>query len=481
MLEILSPSHIWGYFEEITQTPRPSKKEGKILNYLKEFALKNSLEYKSDTIGNIVIYAPATAGYEAKEPIILQSHVDMVCEKNEGVNIDFENDALDIFIEDGWVKARGTTLGADCGIGMAVAMAVLTDKTIAHPPIEALFTVDEETGLTGAKELDFSMLSGKKLINLDSEDEGELFVGCAGGRDTIGYFDLKFEDAPVECAIIDINISGLKGGHSGDDINKGRASSVVLLSRILFTGFNLFNINLIDVNAGGLRNAIARNAVARITINKESLSDFQQFFSSIVEDIKKEYHRTEPDMSIEYKVAENGDVEKVVERETFLGVITAVFTLPCGVMAMSQDIEGFVETSTNVASIKIEGQKIVVTTSQRSSLESKRDYTAAIVSEILEGCGAEVEHSDGYPGWSPNANSELLKIFENSYQSLFGKPIKVKAVHAGLECGLFSEKCEGLDMVSVGPTMRDVHSPFERVEIATVEKFWNLLVDVLKF
>lgn len=479
MLNKLSPSHLWGYFEQITQVPRRSKHEEKILEYLKNFARENGQSFVQDSVGNIVIYAPATAGYENSEPVILQSHVDMVCEKNSDVEFDFDNDPLKIYIEDGYVKAHGTTLGADCGIGMATALALLSDKTIERPALEALFTVDEETGLSGADGLDFSMLHSKRLINLDSEDDGELFVGCAGGKDTVGRFDLEYRPSPRGVVAINIAISGLKGGHSGDDINKQRANAVVLLCRFLFENFNNFNMNLSHIDAGGLRNAIAREANAFITIQKSTLPYFEEYFAKFVADVKNEYRVSEPDMNIRYDIA---DVvpNQIVERSLFLAVITSVYTMPCGVMAFSQDLPGFVESSTNVASIKIKDEFIEVTTSQRSSLDSKKEYIANIVMEIFEGCGAEVEQSKGYPGWSPNAESALLESFKSSYRNMFKDDIKVKVVHAGLECGLFLEKSPRLDMVSVGPTIRNAHSPLEMLEISTVEKFWNLMVDVLK-
>lgn len=479
MLNKLSPSHLWGYFEQITTVPRRSKHEEKILEYLKNFARENGQSFVQDSVGNIVIYAPATAGYENSEPVILQSHVDMVCEKNSDVDFDFDKDPINLYIEDGYVKAKGTTLGADCGIGMATALALLSDKTIERPALEALFTVDEETGMTGAEGLDLSMLHSTRLINLDSEDDGELFVGCAGGKDTIGRFPLELRPSPRGMVAINIAINGLRGGHSGDDINKQHASAVVLLCRFLFENFNNFNMNLSHIDAGGLRNAIAREAVASITIQKSTLPYFEEYFGKFVADVKSEYRVSEPNLNICYDIADQLP-NQIVERSLFLAVVTSVYTMPYGVMAFSQDLPSFVETSTNVASIKMKDEYIEVVTSQRSSLTSKRDYIANIVMEIFEGCGAEVEQSKGYPGWSPNAESDLLGRFKESYKRLFGEQIKVKSVHAGLECGLFFEKSPNLDMVSVGPTIRNAHSPLEMLEISTVEKFWSLIVDLLK-
>ncbi|MEG1935409.1 MAG: M20/M25/M40 family metallo-hydrolase, partial [Rikenellaceae bacterium] len=318
-----------------------------------------------------------------------------------------------------------------------------------------------------------------RLINLDSEDDGEVYVGCAGGKDTVGHFALEYRPSPRGIIAINICVDSLRGGHSGDDINKQRANAVVLLCRFLFENFNNFNMNLVHIDAGGLRNAIAREATATITIQKSTLPYFEKYFTKFVADVRNEYSTTEPSMNIRYDIADNLP-DRIVERSLFLAVITSVYTLPCGVVAFSQTLPGFVETSTNVASVKIKDEMINVTTSQRSSLNSKREYIANVVAEILEGCGAEVEQSKGYPGWSPNSNSDLLKRFQSSYKALFKNDIKVKTVHAGLECGLFLEKASNLDMVSVGPTILNVHSPSEMLEISTVEKFWTLITDVLK-
>ena len=478
ILGTLEPAILWGIFEEITKVPRPSKREEKVLRHLKQFAKTNSLEYKQDKCGNIVIYSPATSGYEESPAIALQSHVDMVCEKDGDVDIDFDNDPITIYIEDGFVKAKGTTLGGDCGIGMAYAMALLIDPTISHPKLEAIFTVEEETGLRGAEELDFDMITASTLINLDSEDDGEFFIGCAGGKDTVGSWDIERVDAPKDVAVLKISIKGLSGGHSGDMIDKLKANSVVLLSKYLYERFHDFNFNLVDVEAGGLRNAIPREAWAVITVDKGAMPYFEGDFSSFVKECKTEYHRTEPDMDITFELL-NKEVKSVIDREVFIGLVTAIYTLPCGVISMSQDIDGFIESSTNVASIKIIDNKLVVATSQRSSLAHKKRHISNITKEIFEGCGADVECSLGYPGWSPNPNSAIVGQFVESYTRLFGEAPIVRAIHAGLECGLFLEKNPNLDMVSVGPTIKDVHTPSERLDIKSCQKYWTLLIDTI--
>ncbi len=477
-LSALEPAVLWGIFEEITQVPRPSEREGKILEYLKEFAVRHSLEYKQDECGNIVIIAAATPGYEQAEAIALQSHVDMVCEKDGDVVIDFDNDPIDIYIEDGYVKARGSTLGADCGIGMAYSLAMLSSAEVAHPRLEAIFTVEEETGLRGAEELDFSMVTATKLINLDSEDDGEFFIGCAGGKDTIGSWEIEREAAPEGIATMKISISGLVGGHSGDSIHKLRANSVMLLGRYLYERFHDFGLNLVDIDAGGLRNAIPREAWAVVTVAEAAMPYFEGDFRAFVQECKREFQHTEPDMEITFELLADKP-KSIISREVFIGLVTAIYTLPSGVFSMSQEIEGFVESSTNVASIKIIDDKIVVATSQRSSLAHKKRHISNITREVFEGCCAEVETTLGYPGWAPNQDSEILKQCVSSYEAVTGEKPKVLAIHAGLECGLFLEKKPELDMVSIGPTIKDVHTPTERLDIASCKKYWDLLLDIM--
>lgn len=475
----LEPRIVWEQFDAITQIPRPSKKEGKIIAFLVDFAKRHGLEYRKDAIGNVVICKPATPGFEQRPTVVLQSHMDMVCEKNSDVEFDFEKDAIRPYIDGEWVKAEGTTLGADCGIGMAAALAVLIDPSVEHGPVEALFTVDEETGLTGAFELGEGMLTGKYLINLDSEDEGELFIGCAGGIDTIATFHYHAEEASLNYTFFRVDVSDLLGGHSGDDIDKGRANSNKIVARLLWEGMQSFELKLSYFNGGNLRNAIPREAYAIFGVPTRFAAEFRKRFALFAEDMKAEFRFREPNLRI--TLNEMPQVDKVLDARTQAGLVYSLEGVPNGVIAMSFAVPGLVETSTNLASVKfVSEESIVVTSSQRSSVESAKTYVMQMVESVFTLAGADVAHSDGYPGWAPNPESRLLDITVKSYERLFSTEPKVRAIHAGLECGLFLEKYPDLEMVSFGPTLRGVHSPDERLEIATVGKFWALLLEVMK-
>ena len=474
----LEPKLVWEIFDDITRVPRPSKKEGKIIAFLEGFARAHDLEYRKDATGNVVICKPATAGFESRPTVVLQSHMDMVCEKNSDVDFDFENEPIRTFVDNGWVKADGTTLGADCGIGMAAALAVLVDPTIEHGPIEALFTVDEETGLTGAFGLGEGMLCGKYLINLDSEDEGEIFIGCAGGIDTVATFKYSKEDAPKSYAYFRVEVSDLLGGHSGDDIDKGRANSNKIVARLLWDAERAFDMRLSSFSGGNLRNAIPREACAVFGVPATLKEAFVEHYNAFAEGVRAEFRLTEPNFKI--SLAEVAEAETVIDHKTQTAIVNALVGVPNGVISMSSAVAGLVETSTNLASVKFEdGERIVVTSSQRSSVESAKRYVMQSVDSVFTLAGAEVAHSDGYPGWAPDPGSHLLETTVGSYKRLFGTEPKVRAIHAGLECGLFLEKYPELEMVSFGPTLRGVHSPDERIEISTVGKFWALLLDVL--
>ena len=474
----LEPKLIWEIFDDITRVPRPSKKEGKIIAYLENFAREHNLEYRKDAIGNVVICKPATPGYEERPTVVLQSHMDMVCEKNSDVDFDFENDPIRTFVEDGWVKADGTTLGADCGIGMAAALAVILDENVAHGPIEALFTVDEETGLTGAFELGEGMLNGKYLINLDSEDEGEIFIGCAGGIDTVATFRYANEAAPNNYVYFRVDVSDLLGGHSGDDIDKGRANSNKIVARLLWDAMRSYEMRLSYFCGGNLRNAIPREAYAVFGVPMHLKSQFVKHYEMFADDVRAEFRLTEPNFKI--TLNEISDVATVIDETTQTALVEALVGVPNGVITMSAAVAGLVETSTNLASVKFEGEdEIVVTSSQRSSVESAKTYVMQSVDSVFTLAGAEVVHSDGYPGWAPDPDSKLLETTVECYNRRFGTQPKVRAIHAGLECGLFLEKYPDLEMVSFGPTLRGVHSPDERIEISTVSRFWDLLCDVL--
>ncbi len=475
----LKPRLIWEQFDAITKVPRPSKKEGKIIEYLVAFAREHHIEYQKDAIGNVVMRKPATAGYENRPAVILQAHMDMVCEKNSDVEFDFENDPIRTRIDGEWVKAEGTTLGADCGIGMAAGLAVLLDEEAVHGPLEVLFTVDEETGLTGAFELGEDMLHGKYLINLDSEDEGELFIGCAGGIDTVATFHYTMEAAPKNYSFFRVDVSDLMGGHSGDDIDKGRVNSNKTVARLLWDGLHAYDLRLSYFSGGNLRNAIPREAYAVFGIPTKFVDEFKKRYEMFAADLKNEFHFREPNFKM--TLNEMPQVDEVLDDKTQRALINAIVGVPNGVVAMSFAVPGLVETSTNLASVKFEeGNRIVVTSSQRSSVESAKTYVMQMVESVFTLAGADVVHSDGYPGWTPNPESRLLEITAESYRRLFNTEPKVRAIHAGLECGLFLEKYPDLEMVSFGPTLRGVHSPDERLEIATVPKFWDLLLDTLK-
>ncbi len=475
----LEPRIVWEQFDAITRVPRPSKKEAQIIDFLVEFAREHGIEYRKDAIGNVVMRKPATPGFEDRPTVILQSHMDMVCEKNSDVEFDFEHDAIRTRIDGGWVRAEGTTLGADCGIGMAAALAVMIDPAVEHGPVEALFTVDEETGLTGAFELGEGMLTGKYLVNLDSEDEGEIFIGCAGGIDTVATFRYRTEPAPANYTFYRVDVSDLLGGHSGDDIDKGRVNSNKTVARLLWDGMQSYELRLSYFSGGNLRNAIPREAYAVFGIPTRLKNDFEKNYALFAEDLAAEFRLREPNFRI--TLNEMPAVDRVIDARTQFGLVYALVGVPNGVIAMSQAVPGLVETSTNLASVKFEDDdRIVVTSSQRSSVESAKTYVMQMVESVFALAGAEVVHSDGYPGWTPDPQSKLLEITVGAYRRLFAAEPKVRAIHAGLECGLFLEKYPDLEMVSFGPTLRGVHSPDERLEIATVPKFWDLLLEVLR-
>lgn len=475
----LEPRTVWEQFDAVTRVPRPSKKEGRIIEFLIDFARRHGIECKRDKIGNVVMRKPATAGYEDRPAVILQSHMDMVCEKNSDVDFDFETDAIRTRVEDGWVRAEGTTLGADCGIGMAASMAMMIDPEAEHGPLEALFTVDEETGLTGAFNLGEGMLTGKYLINLDSEDEGEIFIGCAGGIDTVATFACRREPVPKGYAFYRFDVSELVGGHSGDDIDKGRANSNKIVARLLYEAQNGYDARLSYVDGGNLRNAIPREAYAVFGVPASLRCEFEKRCARFSEEVRAEYRPTDPDMRL--SLSEMPEVADVLDLPSQRSLVGALMGVANGVLAMSQAVKGLVETSTNLASVKFaDGGHAVVTTSQRSSVESAKLWAMQTVEAAFATAGAEVAHSDGYPGWTPDPDSMLLHRTVECYERLFGRQPKVRAVHAGLECGLFLEKYPELEMVSFGPTIRGVHSPDERLEIATVDKFWQLLREVVR-
>lgn len=475
----LKPAAVFHYFEEICQVPRPSKKEEKIVAYLKEFGKKHNLETKVDEVGNVLIKKPASKGMENCKTVVLQSHVDMVCEKNNNVSHDFLTDPIETIIDGEWMKANGTTLGADNGIGMATELAILADDTLEHGPIECLFTIDEETGLTGAFALKEGFMNGDILLNLDSEDEGELFIGCAGGIDSVAEFNYYEADVPDGYFFCKIEVKGLKGGHSGGDIHLGRANANKILNRFLTLAFSKYDLYLCEIDGGNLRNAIPREAHAIIAIPEANKHDLRTDLNVFTAEVQAEYAVTDPDM--ELILSSEPARAKAIDADTTQRLLQTLYAVPHGVYAMSQDIPGLVETSTNLASIKMKpGNIIRIETSQRSSTASSKQDIANMVRTVFEMGGAVVTFGEGYPGWKPNTHSEILEIATASYKRLFGVDAQVKAIHAGLECGLFLDKYPSLDMISFGPTLQGVHSPDERMLIPTVEKFWLHLTDILK-
>ena len=473
----LKPASVFHYFAEICKVPRPSKKEEKIIAYLMNFAEEQGLEAKKDEAGNILIKKPATPGLENLKTVILQSHIDMVCEKNSDSNHDFLNDPIETYIDGEWLKAKGTTLGADNGIGMATQLAILAANDIQHGPLECLFTVDEETGLTGAFALKEGFMDGHILINLDSEDEGELFIGCAGGANTTAEFAYTEIDAPQDYFFFKVAIKGLTGGHSGDDINKNRANANKLLNRFLTQVAAKYDMYLCQIDGGNLHNAIPREASAICAIPMKHKEDVRIDMNIYTAEIENEFSVTEPNLRTE--LGSESPCAKAIDRDTVARLLKSVYAVHHGVYAWSQDMPGLVETSSNLASIKMVDGKIKIVTSQRSSILSSRKDMSETVRSAFQLGGAEVKTSDGYPGWKPNPSSPILKVAIESYKKLFGVEPKVKAIHAGLECGLFLEKYPHLDMFSTGPTLRGVHSPDERMHIPAVDKFWKHLLDVL--
>lgn len=478
-IQNLKPSLIWKYFDEILAVPRPSKKEEKIIAYLEKFANTNNLDYKKDDIGNILITKPATSGMENTKSVVFQSHIDMVCEKNSDVDHDFDKDPIHAYIDGEWLKAKGTTLGADNGIGVATQLALLAETTIKHGPIECIFTVDEETGLTGANHLGKDFFDSKILINLDSEDEGEIYIGCAGGVDTLISYPLEFQKTDKEQSALQISVKGLKGGHSGDDINKGFGNSNKILTRIIWEANKQIGVQVHDFQGGNLRNAIPREANAIISVLPGDLSKLKELIKTLEGIIQQEFIHTEPNLVIDFEAISTPAEELTAACK--IKLFNAIYACPNGVMAMSHTVPGLVETSTNLASVHfLENGQAEIVTSQRSSIETAKWDIANSIKSTFELIDAKIWNTDSYPGWTPNTDSEILKIAKGSYEKLFSKIPEVKAIHAGLECGLFLEKYPELDMISVGPTMRGVHSPDERLHIESVSLYWDFVVEILE-
>lgn len=475
----LKPELIWKCFDAITKVPRPSCHEEQIRKFLLDFATEHNIAAKTDAVGNVAMSKPATPGCEGAPTVVLQAHMDMVAEKRGDIDHDFLKDPIQTYIDGDWVKAKGTTLGADNGIGMAAALAVMIDPSLKHGPVEALFTINEEIGLEGAQNLGPDMISGNILINLDSEDDGEIFVGCAGGIDTTAYFKYKRSVSPENFEYLRVSVKGLLGGHSGSDINQGRANANKLIARFIWQCSQKYDIAIASFNGGNLRNAIPREAEAVFGIHAKDMQALTDHLKHFAEEIKCEFRGVEP--SMEFGIEKADRPEYCIDSETSVALVRAIYSAPHGVFSMSRDLEGLVETSTNLAAVKMEDDcRIKITTSQRSSVESRKNDIAGQVEAHFQLAGAEVSHSDGYPGWAPNMESPVMKISAQAYEELFGVKPAIKAIHAGLECGLFLTKYPRLDMVSFGPTMTGVHSPDEKLNIPTTEKFWRHLCRVLE-
>lgn len=475
----LEPKRLYHYFHQINQIPRCSKNEQKVGEYLLSLAKEKGLESNIDSTGNVVIRVPATPGKEQAPTVILQGHTDMVCEKNKGTQHDFSRDPIKMKINGEWIEAEGTTLGADNGIGVAAALAVIDENDAVHGPLELLFTVDEETGLTGAQSLEPDFLKGKILINMDSEEEGELYIGCAGGKDTIGEFPAEYQNANEQYVPLRITVAGLKGGHSGIDIHLGRANAIKLLGNALRKIYSEAPFHIASIEGGSKRNAIPREAEAVIFVNPESVDLIKEITSGLTKDLRSDYSSTDPALEITVDDVQES-FDKLFTFESSSILIGLLDDLPHGVIAMSADVPGLVETSTNLATVTMQNGTMVIGTSQRSSIDAERDAAGDEIANRMASAGAKVRHTDGYPGWKPNLDSNILKVTKSIFTQYYENEPEVKAIHAGLECGIIGEKYPGMDMISFGPTITGPHSPDERVHIPSVKNFYKCLLLILK-
>ncbi|MCL5020584.1 MAG: aminoacyl-histidine dipeptidase [Bacteroidetes bacterium] len=475
----LKPERVWHYFKEISAIPRGSKNEKAVLEYIKKAAAAMGLKSKQDKVGNVVVFKPASPGKENSATVVLQVHTDMVCEKNRDVQHDFLKDGIKFNREGNFIKADGTTLGSDDGIGVASLLLLLEDKSLVHGPIEGLFTIDEETGLTGANHIEPGFITGKIMMNLDSEDEGVLYIGCAGGLDTTITVPVKRKPVTGKVAVLNVMVRGLKGGHSGVDINLGRANALKLLTRTLMAIDEKVKMRLVSLEGGSKHNAIPREAEATIVVAGTDVSTVNSILIDSEKMFKNAFATVDPDVKV---VVEKGKKAKpAFDDKSKTAVLNLLNSLPHGVIRMSSDIRDLVETSTNLAVMKTTAAGVTIVTSQRSSIESEKDMIASHVASVGKLAGAKVRPSDGYPGWQPNVNSSVLAKAQNVYTNLFGKEPAVKAIHAGLECGIINDRVGGgVDTISFGPTIIGPHSPDERVAIDSVEKFYSYLVEMVK-
>ena len=475
----LKPACVFEHFARINEIPRPSKREEKMIEYLKNWGESHNLDTKVDKTGNVIIRKPATPGYEDRKTLILQSHMDMVCDKLVDVDFDFDNAPIQTYVDGEWLTAKGTTLGADDGIGCAMELAILDSNDIEHGPLECVFTRDEETQLTGASGMEAGFMTGDMLINLDSEDEGQIFVSCAGGRSTFATFYVTREDAPEGFFFIEGSIKGLTGGHSGDDIDKKRGNAIKILARFLYNEMQKMPVMLAQFNSGKMHNAIPRDGRFVIAVPSAEKETVRVDWNVFISQVEEEFHVSDTQIVAQMQSA---DAQKVITASDTARFVRALQAVDNGVVGMCQDeaLAGMVETSSNIASIVTEENEIKVVSSQRSNVMSNLDNQCNTVKALFELAGAKVEQNDGYPAWKMNPNSKLTKAVVDCYTRLFGKEPIVRGIHAGLECGLFSERYPNLDMVSFGPTLRFVHTPEERIHIPSVQMVWDHLLAVLK-
>ncbi|MBC9934971.1 aminoacyl-histidine dipeptidase [Chitinophaga qingshengii] len=477
-LTSLAPQPLWQYFSQLNAIPRASKKEEKVVAFMEAFGQQLGLETKKDAVGNVCIKKPATAGMEDRQTVILQSHLDMVHQKNNDTVFDFDTQGIDMYVDGDWVRARGTTLGADNGIGVATIMAILASKDIPHPAIEAMFTIDEETGMTGAMQLDPAPYTGKILLNLDTEEDDEITIGCAGGLDTNSKGTYQQVPALAGGAAYDIIVKGLLGGHSGMDINRGRANANKLMNRLLFKARQSFDVQLASLDGGSLRNAIPRESHATVVVPGADKAGFEALVNAFAATLQEEYKSVEEGLTVEIKPV--ATPASVVEPAYFDRLLRAIYAIPNGVFRMSPDIPGLVETSNNLAKVIVKDGQFITQSLQRSNVDSTKEDVALAVRAALENMGCEVMQVGGYPGWKPNPDSAILQVLLSLHGKHFDSKPKVGAIHAGLECGILGSLLNGPDMISFGPTIRGAHSPKECVQISSVKLFYAFLLDILK-
>ena len=477
-LRKLEPISLWNKFADLNGVPRPSKKEERIIEFIKAFGNSLGLETFEDQIRNVIIRKPATPGMENRKLIVLQSHLDMVHQKNNDTVFDFDVQGIEMFVDNDWIKAKGTTLGADNGIGVATIMAILESDTIPHPAIEALFTIDEETGMTGALNLKAGILKGSILLNLDTEQDDEIDIGCAGGIDVTAIGNYQMEELPADYSAWRISVKGLNGGHSGMDIHKGLGNANKIMNRLLYKGFELFGLAVSEINGGSLRNAIPRESESIITLPKNKINDFNTAFEQLIKDIKFELKTTEPTLQIGLQEAPLPNL--IMNSVSQIQLINAIYSVANGVYRMSADIDNLVETSNNLARVIVKDGKIFIACLTRSSIESSKMDLAQALEANFKMANLQVSFSGSYPGWTPNVSSPILKVLTSVYEQLHQKKPKVVACHAGLECGILGKNYPNMDMISFGPTILGAHSPDERVSISSVQKYWRFVLEILK-